>query len=44
MDVWLFVKEVEGGKQLQFSKFDEGFHDLTRKIIHSSIDLGDSIV
>ncbi len=39
---WLFVKKVEGGKQLHFNKFDENFHDLTRKTIHSSIDLGDS--
>jgi len=36
------VKKVEGRKQLHFSKFDESFHDFTRKTIHSSIDLGDS--
>ncbi len=39
---WLFVKKVEGGKQLHFSRFDESFHDLTRQTIHSLIDLGDS--
>jgi hypothetical protein len=40
--LWLFVKKVEGGKQLHFSRFDESFHDLIRETIHSSIDLRDS--
>jgi hypothetical protein len=39
---WLFVKKVEGGKQLHFRKFDESFHDLTRENVHSSIDSRDS--
>jgi hypothetical protein len=34
----IFVKKVEGGKQLNFSGFDEGFYDLTREIIHSLVD------
>jgi hypothetical protein len=40
--LWLFVKKVEGRKQLHFSRFDESFHDLTRETVYSSIDLGDS--
>jgi hypothetical protein len=36
--LWLFVEKIEGGKQLHFSKFDENFHDLIGKIVHSSID------
>jgi len=40
--LWLFVKKVEGGKQLYFNSFDESFHDLTGEIVHSSIDSGDS--
>jgi len=39
---WLFVKKVKGIKQLHFSRFDESFHNLTTKTIHSSIGLGDS--
>jgi hypothetical protein len=39
---WLFFKKVKRGKQLHLSKFDENFHDLTRKTIHSSIDSKDS--
>jgi hypothetical protein len=38
--LWIFVKKVEEGKQLHFSGFDED--DLIGKIVHSSIDLGDS--
>jgi hypothetical protein len=40
MDPLAVCKKVEGGKQLHFSKFDESFHDLTRKIVYSSIDSG----
>jgi hypothetical protein len=36
--LWLFAKNVEGGKQLHLSRFDENFHDFTREIIHSLID------
>jgi hypothetical protein len=39
--LWLFVKKVEGGKQLHFSRFDESFHDLTGETVHSSIDSKD---
>jgi hypothetical protein len=39
---WLFVKKVEGGKQLHFSRFDEGFHNVITKTIHSSIGSKDS--
>jgi hypothetical protein len=35
---WIFVKKVEGGEQLHFSGFDEGFYDLIGDGIHSSID------
>jgi hypothetical protein len=40
--LWLFVKKVEGGKQLHLSRSDEGFHNLIVETIHSSIGLGDS--
>jgi hypothetical protein len=36
--LWIFVKKIEGGKQLHFSRFDEGFYDFIGKIIHSLID------
>jgi hypothetical protein len=26
--LWLFVKKVEEGQQLDFNKFDERFHDI----------------
>jgi hypothetical protein len=35
---FLFVKKNKGGKQLHFSRFDEGFRGLIRKTIHFSID------
>jgi hypothetical protein len=35
-------KKLEGRKQLRFNRFDESFHDLIGKTVHSSIDLGDS--
>jgi hypothetical protein len=30
-------------KKLHFNKIDEGFHDLTRETIHSSINTRDSV-
>jgi hypothetical protein len=39
---WLFVKKVEGGKQLHLNKFDEGFHGLIKETIHSLVDSRDS--
>jgi hypothetical protein len=38
MDAWLFVKKIEGRKQLYFNKFDESFHDLKGVVVHSSSD------
>jgi hypothetical protein len=35
--LWLFVKKVEGGKQLHFSKFDENFYDFIGETVYSSI-------
>jgi hypothetical protein len=34
----------EGGEQLPFSRFDEGFYDFIGETIHSSIDSRDSKV
>jgi hypothetical protein len=39
--LWIFVKKVEGGEQLHFSGFDEGFYDLTRNTIQSLVDSRD---
>jgi hypothetical protein len=35
---WIFVKIVEGGGQLHFSRFDEGFYDLIGDGVHFLID------
>jgi len=38
----IFVKKLEGGKQLHSSGFDESFYDLIGETVHSSIDSRDS--
>jgi hypothetical protein len=39
--LWIFVKKVEVGEQVNFSGFDEGLYDLTRKTIQSLVDSRD---
>jgi hypothetical protein len=40
--LWLFVKNVEGGKQLHFNRFDEGFYGFIGETVHSLVDSKDS--